>query len=235
MLHHYIKGKDVAMSYLNQTHDPRRRVAGVAVTAGVHAVLAVGVITGLAIVGVKGPEFPPMKPIDFTSTPETPPKPIPTETQETNSTIVTPKPEFDLPTTSTAEAEIFDDTKPFVGGVSTTAGDGLAVTTPPPPPPAFLPQRAAPANGPAGWITTDDYPARALRSEAEGLTRYRVIVGSNGKVSSCEVTAGSGDALLDSTTCKLITRRARFDPATDGTGASVVGSYSGSVHWEIPD
>lgn len=225
------------MSYLNQTQDPGRRVAGVAVTAAVHAVLAIGVITGLAMVGVEIPDLPPMQPIDFTPRPEASPTPTPTETStQTKSTIVAPKPEVDFSSDSTVDAEIFDDTKPFDGGVSATAGDGLVVQPPPPPlPPGFTPKRAAPTNNPASWITTDDYPSSALHRGAEGLARYRVIVGSNGKVSSCEVTTSSGNASLDAATCKFITHRARFEPATDGTGASVVGSYSGSVHWEIPD
>lgn len=224
------------MSYLNQTQDPGRRAAGIAMTAAVHAVLGIGVITGLAIAGVKIRELPPMQPIDFTPTPEASPTPTPVEpTTETKSMVVAPQPELNFSSNSSVDAEIFDDTKPFDGGVSATAGDGLVVQPPPPPPPAFLPKRAAPTNNPASWITTDDYPAVALRKGAEGLARYRVIVGSNGKVSSCEVTAGSGDASLDAATCKFITRRARFEPATDGTGASIVGSYSGSVHWEIPD
>ena len=40
---------------------------------------------------------------------------------------------------------------------------------------------------------------------------------------------------LDAATCKLLTRRARFEAASDETGAKIVGSYSGSVRWEIPD
>ena len=62
-----------------------------------------------------------------------------------------------------------------------------------------------------------------------------MIVGTNGKVSSCEITRPSGNGQLDGATCRYISQRARFDPATDDTGAKVVGTYSGTVSWEIPD
>ena len=41
-------------------------------------------------------------------------------------------------------------------------------------------------------------------------------------------------AELDSTTCAVLTRRARFTPATDETGAKVPGSFSGTVTWRLP-
>ena len=39
---------------------------------------------------------------------------------------------------------------------------------------------------------------------------------------------------LDDATCKLVTRRARFKPATDGEGNPTTGSYSNAVRWQIP-
>ncbi len=224
------------MSYLNQTQDPGRRVAGVAVTAAVHAVLGIGVITGLAMVGIKVTEAPPMQPIDFTPRPEATPTPTPVEpTTETSSTIVTPKPDFDLPTSSTAEAEIFD---PYRAFRRRRVYDRRRRTRGPAPSSAAarLPPETRRTDQQSGQLDQHRrLSGLGVAQGIEGLARYRVIVGSNGRVSSCEITATSGDALLDSTACKLITRRARFDAATDGTGASVVGSYSGSVHWEIPD
>ena len=40
---------------------------------------------------------------------------------------------------------------------------------------------------------------------------------------------------LDDAACRRISQRARFDPATDETGGKVVGTYAGTVKWEIPD
>jgi protein TonB len=60
-------------------------------------------------------------------------------------------------------------------------------------------------------------------------------VGADGKVSSCQVTSSSGSPDLDEATCSNVTRRARFNPATDGEGQPTSGSYSGRVRWVIPE
>jgi periplasmic protein TonB len=105
---------------------------------------------------------------------------------------------------------------------------------PPPPPPHQDPARGArPSNALSSWITQDDYPAG--EDPPEGVAAYRLIVGTNGRVSVCDIVRSTGDHRLDEATCKFITRRARFEPATDETGAKVVGSYTGTVKWEIPD
>ena len=83
-------------------------------------------------------------------------------------------------------------------------------------------------------MTADDYPSRDLRDGNEGTALFRVVVGSNGRVSACEIVRSSGHAGLDAATCKAVTARARFTPATDENGARVVGTYSSSVRWQIP-
>lgn len=124
------------------------------------------------------------------------------------------------------------------------------VTTPPPvapvvpviappapvvaPPPRFQPKGPQPKGNPGAWASTDDYPSGALRREEQGVTRFRVTVGTDGRVSSCDVTSSSGSSELDSTTCSLVTRRGRFNPATNGDGEPVSGSWSSSVRWQIP-
>ena len=49
------------------------------------------------------------------------------------------------------------------------------------------------------------------------------------------VTGSSGFAALDQIACAKVTARARFDPATDDTGAKVAGRYATTIRWEIPD
>jgi periplasmic protein TonB len=106
---------------------------------------------------------------------------------------------------------------------------------PPQPTPSFTPRSARPSNSQARWISNDDYPRRPLIDGVEGVARYRLIVGTNGRVSSCEITASTDNRLLDEATCRLIANRARFDPATDESGARVLGDYNGTVRWQIPD
>jgi len=53
-------------------------------------------------------------------------------------------------------------------------------------------------------------------------------------VTGCSVTSSSGSPDLDDATCANVTRRARFNPATDGEGQPTSGSYSNRVRWVIP-
>ena len=133
--------------------------------------------------------------------------------------------------------------------VSNNAPPIQTVTTPPPvaPPPVYIPpppsappaprvqpKGATPKGNPGNWATTNDYPSRALREEREGVTGFRVAVGTDGKAQSCSVTSSSGHSDLDEATCTNVTRRARFNVATDGDGQPTTGSYSGRVRWVIP-
>lgn len=97
------------------------------------------------------------------------------------------------------------------------------------------PVAARPANDRASWVTTGDYPARDIRQENEGVTGFRVVVGTDGRVKSCEITSSSGFATLDQATCRNVEKRARFDAARDANGEKVVGTYSSKVRWQIPD
>lgn len=105
---------------------------------------------------------------------------------------------------------------------------------PPPPPPRFTPKQPQPKGAPGNWATSNDYPSRALREEREGVTGFRVSVGTDGKVSDCQVTSSSGSPDLDQATCENVRRRARFQPATDGEGNPSTGSYSNRIRWVIP-
>lgn len=103
-----------------------------------------------------------------------------------------------------------------------------------PPAPRIPPKQASPKGRPGEWVTTNDYPSRALREEREGTTGFRLTVGPDGRVTNCEVTSSSGSPDLDSATCENLRRRARFNPATDGEGNPTTGSYSSRTRWVIP-
>jgi protein TonB len=99
---------------------------------------------------------------------------------------------------------------------------------------AFIPKGPAPVNSPSNWATSIDYPSASLRLDEQGTATFRVSVGSDGRVKACEIVRSSGHKRLDEATCNLVTRRARFDPATDKNGDKVVGTYSNSVRWVLP-
>lgn len=106
--------------------------------------------------------------------------------------------------------------------------------TPAPPPPRFTPKAAVPKGRPGEWVTSNDYPSRALREEREGVTGFRLTVGPDGKVTNCEITKSSGSPDLDQATCDNLRRRGRFTPGTDGDGNPTASSYASSVRWQIP-
>lgn len=93
---------------------------------------------------------------------------------------------------------------------------------------------ASPKGNPGSWANANDYPSGPLRREEEGVSRFRVEVDPAGRVASCEITGSSGSSELDSTACALITRRGRFNPATDENGDPIAGSWSSSINWQIP-
>jgi protein TonB len=221
------------MSYLNRAHDARSRSAAIGGVVAIHALLAVALLNGLDVdfkrimdtrVGATNIPLDPPPP---------PPPPKPDQQRPQPETYITaPTPPIDpivIDPVEIARDPVVDQ-RPFVV-------DPRPVTDPAPEPTraAFMPRKARPSNDPLRWISTDDYPARALRAEAEGVAGYRLIVGTSGRVSACEVTRSTGNGQLDDATCDFITRRARFEPATDESGAKVVGAFAGSVKWEIPD
>jgi protein TonB len=109
-------------------------------------------------------------------------------------------------------------------------GQTVAANAPCPAPPA-APTRAVKTGG---SISDADYPASAVRAEAEGTTRVSIQVGANGRVTGCSVTGSSGNSALDSTACSLIQRRFRYKPATRN-GQPVPDTVTQSVTWRLPE
>ena len=91
-----------------------------------------------------------------------------------------------------------------------------------------------PTGNPGLWVTTNDYPATALREMREGMVGFSLTVGPNGQVSACDVTSSSGSSDLDAAACTLITQRARFTPARNEKGKAMSGRYANRVRWQIP-
>lgn len=103
---------------------------------------------------------------------------------------------------------------------------------PTPIPPGWT--RATPRGRPADWVTNDDYPSKALRAEEQGLVAFRLDVDALGFVTGCTVLISSGSEVLDETTCRLLPRRARFNPALDAEGKPVPGNWQSGITWAIP-
>lgn len=222
------------MSYLNQAQDPRRRATAIVTVGAVHAVLAVGLLTGLTVQFTQHDDTR----FEAKNFPLDTPKPDPSPTPEPQPAPLTyvappPLPPINLPTDTAPVPEPLDTNPTQLAYVATGKVDPPAPLQPPVP--SITPKRALPSNNASRWISNNDYPRRALIDEAEGSVAYRLVIGTNGRVASCELTRSAGHRALDDATCRLISDRARFDPATDETGAKVLGTYNGSVRWQIPE
>jgi len=214
------------MAYADQQMSGNRVVA-IIIVALIHVALGYALITGLAYSAIK-------KAVERVTTvdikeeepEEEPPPPPPDEV--TPPPIVAPPPPLNISTTPPQIQTV--PLPPPPAPVVPRA----APPAPPPPPPAAPPRAATPRGNFNSWASTDDYPSRALRDEREGTTSISVTVNAEGRVSGCQVTRSSGHSDLDSTTCSLITRRGRFNPA-EQNGRPVEGSWTTSIRWQIPD
>jgi protein TonB len=85
----------------------------------------------------------------------------------------------------------------------------------------------------AGDLRDEDYPREALRGGMQGRVTVRFTVQVNGRIRDCQVVASSGSPMLDQTTCRLLTRRLRFRPATDSTGRPIETKLYSDHTWGI--
>ena len=159
--------------------------------------------------------------------PVEPPPPPPPEKNVPPPPVVSPPP-------------IVNTNQPPPTVVTQAAPPPVFVPTPeppraaPPPPPPAPPQKLTPKGNFQSLMSSDDYPPSAQREEKEGTVAYTLVVGADGRVTGCSVTASSGTPALDDQTCKLLSRRARFNPGKDSSGAATGGIYPGRFRWVLP-
>lgn len=105
---------------------------------------------------------------------------------------------------------------------------------------------ATPASGPgslaqAAWpvvalqrlVYPADYPAAALVNRQQGTVKFRLTIESSGRVTGCTITSSSGSPWLDSTTCAILRRRARFSPARGPSGRPEESTFEDSLVWRL--
>ncbi len=216
------------MAYADQQMSGNK-ITALIIVALLHVVVGYALVTGLAYSAFKKiKEVATAVKIDPDKPPPPPPPPPKTDTPPPPP-IVAPPPPIQL-----------NFAPPPIQAVATppppTPAPPPVVAVPAPvgPPPRYQPKPASPKGRPGDWASDNDYPTRALQLGQEGITGFRLTLGTDGKVSNCEITKSSGSAELDKTTCDLMRRRARFSPATDGDGNPTTGSYTSSVRWQIP-
>jgi protein TonB len=216
------------MAYADQEMSGNKVTAFV-IVALIHVVVGYALVTGLAYEGLRQV----VKKVTTVDIKKDEPKkdepPPPPKKQAAPPPIVAPPPKINVSVAPPPVQTVV--TPPPVAPVVPVLAPPAPVA---PPPPRVQPKSAQPKGNPGNWATTNDYPTRALREEREGTTSFRVTVGPDGRVTSCDITGSSGSDDLDAATCANVTRRARFNPATDGEGNPTTGSYSNRVRWVIP-
>ncbi len=219
------------MAYADQQASGNK-IVSLVVVALIHIVVIYALVTGLAYSAVKSvAEKLNVVDVEEEVIEEVEPPPPPPDQPITPPPVVTPPPLVRTPPTSAPTITTTNTPPPIF--------NPTPIVAPPPAPPAPPPapskaSGASPRGNPGSWATPNDYPARALREERAGTTRFRVSIGPDGRVTDCQITGSSGHADLDEATCKNVTRRARFKPALDAAGNAISDTYSNAVRWEIP-
>lgn len=213
-----------------------QQIVSAGMVAALH--LGVGALLIATFAGGIGETIVHIVPKVFNVPPE--PTPVPPDTRTPRkpdeSVVIAPKPDITLGPASTdgivTAATGTNDVIPYVGPNTST---GAVIEPSPTPTSSFIPRSAKPRTNPGTWATTLDYPARAIREGRQGVTAFRVSVGTDGKVSECMIIRSSGSQDLDEATCAKVSKRAKFEPATDANGNRVTGSYANSIRWELPE
>ena len=83
-----------------------------------------------------------------------------------------------------------------------------------------------------GKIKDSDYPAEARAIRARGTTETEIRISADGRPIGCSVTRSSGYGVLDTTTCRLVLQRFRFNPARDADGRAIAGLVDYDQNWQ---
>ena len=205
----------------------RKQLSGNPVVAWTMTILIVGgllyaIVTGLAYnVVKKGIEN--LKVVDVEQQPPPPPKeppPPPKDMPKVPPPPVTPPPlvrmEAPPPPIQTVTAPPPPVYIPPV-----------APAPPAPPPPPRKVQSAQSAKGDLrSLFSADDYPAAAQAAGAEGTAQAQLTIGADGRVVGCNLTRSTGNGALDSATCNILRRRAKFTPARDSNGQATTDTIT---------
>ena len=216
------------MSYAQKKEISGNRTVAIIMVVVLQFALGYAIVTGLAYNVIKKatedlktfdveeepppPEQPPPPPKDM---PKVPPPPI------TTPPLV--RMEAPPPQIAVVESPVIPQVAPPV------------MAPPAPPPPPRKVQSATSAKGDLrSLFSADDYPASAQSAGAEGTTRASLTIGPDGRVVGCNIIQSSGNGALDSATCNILRRRAKFVPARDSNGNATSDTITTpSIVWRL--
>ena len=219
------------MSYAQRKEISGNRTLAIVFVVVIQFALGYAIVTGLAYNVIKKtaenlkvidveqqpppPEKPPPPPKDM---PKVPPPPV---TPPPLVNIAPPAP----PTIQTVTAPPIPVIPPVV----------TPPPAPPPPPPPHKTVSAQSAKGDLRTLfTNDDYPASAMAAGAEGTAQATLTVGADGRVIACNLIKSTGNSALDSATCNILRRRAKFTPARDSNGNATTDTVTTPpIRWQL--
>ncbi len=202
------------MSYAQKKEISGNRTLAIVMVAILQLALGYAIVTGLAYNVIKKAAQD-LKTFDVEEQPPPPeePPPPPKDMPKVPPPPVTPPPLVRVNTTPPPIQVIEAPTPPPIPPV---------VQAPPPPAPPPPPRKVVSAQSAKGDLralfSADDYPAAAQAAEAQGTAQAQLTIGPDGRVTGCNLVRSTGNGALDSATCNILRRRAKFTPARDSNG-----------------
>jgi protein TonB len=216
------------MSYAQKKDLSGNRTMSIIFTVVVVGGLMYAIVTGLAYNVIKK-SVQDLKTFDVEEQPPPPepPPPPPKDMPKVPPPPMTPPP---LVRVNTAPPPIQVVETPVIPPIAPP------VIAPPKPPPPPAPRQSQPKSlvgSLQGLIGPDDYPPSALDNNEQGTVSVTLTVGPSGRVTGCSPSGGPSS--LQSATCRLLTSRARFSPAQDGSGNPITSTTSARITWRIAE
>ena len=219
------------MSYAQRKELSGNRTVSIAMTIAVVGSLMYAIVTGLAYNVIKKTAEQ-LKVIDVEQQPPPPeqPPPPPKDMPKVPPPPVTPPPlvQMNTPAPPTITTVVAPPIPPMAPPV-------IAPPAPPaPPPPRKTVAAERAGSGLRSLFSGDDYPASAQAAGAEGTARATLSISPSGQVVGCNITQSTGNSALDSATCNILRRRAKFTPARDSNGNATSDTIeTPPIRWQL--
>lgn len=215
------------MAYATRKQMSSNRTAAIIVVALLHIVLGYALVTGLAYNVLKKATTD-LKTFDVTEPPPPPEeKPPPPEKQPNTPPppqVAAPPPLVRLPAPA-PQIQTTPNPPPFVPTPTARPAPPAPPAPPPPPPPPVKAQSARAKGDIRALFANAEYPESAKQAGASGTARATLTIGTDGRVTGCNLTQQTGNSSLDSFVCSFLTRRARFSPAIGSDGQPTTDTY----------
>ena len=202
------------MSYAQRKEISGNRTLAIILVVLLQFALGYAIVTGLAYNVIKKAAQD-LKTFDVEEQPPPPeePPPPPKDMPKVPPPPVTPPPLVRVNTTPPPIQVVEAPTPPPIPPVA------VAPPPPAPPPPPHKTVSAQSARGDLrSLFSADDYPAAAQAAEAQGTAQATLTISPTGQVVGCNLIRSTGNGALDSATCNILRRRAKFTPARDSNG-----------------